>query len=76
MPGRPHPTLDLASLSVAQKLRLMESLWADMERSPEQVPSPGWHREVLEERAAEYKGGRLKTGTLAEVKERLRTKHA
>lgn len=33
-----------------QRVELMEALWKVMRRNPEEVESPDWHREVLEER--------------------------
>lgn len=69
---KPSASPDLSALSVTEKLRVMESLWADLEKAPEKVPSPAWHGEVPEERAAEYKAGKVKTYSLAEVKKALR----
>lgn len=69
-------TPDLSALSVTEKLRVIESLWADLEKTPERVPSPAWHGEVLEELAVEYKAGKLKFRPLSEVKKTLRAKRA
>ena len=41
--------LPLDQLSLAEKLQLMESLWEDLSRRPDELPSPEWHGEVLEE---------------------------
>lgn len=67
---------DLSALSITEKLRVMESLWADLEKTPDRVPSPAWHGEVLEELTAEYKAGKLKFRPLSEVKKILRAKKA
>ena len=37
-------------MTVTEKLRLMEALWADLSRNADALESPDWHREVLEER--------------------------
>lgn len=42
-------TIDLGHLSREEKLKLMEAIWEDLSRDDEQVESPEWHREVLEE---------------------------
>lgn len=42
--------LPLKDMSHADKLRVMEELWDDLCHSPEGVPSPEWHGEVLAER--------------------------
>ena len=73
---KPTDTPDLSALSVTQKLRVIESLWADLEKTPERVPSPAWHGEVLEELSAEYNAGKLKFRPLSEVKKTLRDKRA
>ena len=43
-------TIDLEQRSISEKLRLMEQLWRDISKNPENVPVPDWHRKVLEER--------------------------
>jgi len=44
------PVLPLDQMTVEEKLHLMEILWDDLSRMPEQTPSPAWHAEVLAER--------------------------
>jgi putative addiction module component (TIGR02574 family) len=41
---------ELLQLSPEQKLDLIEALWDSL--SPENVPTPDWHRELLAERRA------------------------
>lgn len=67
---------DVSRLSVADKMRLIEVLWADLEKMPESFESPAWHGEVLEERAAAYRAGKVKTYTLEEVKRELGKKRS
>jgi hypothetical protein len=40
-------SLQLDRMSTQDKLRAMEELWAELSRTPEAVPVPEWHREVL-----------------------------
>lgn len=48
-----HPQMDhLRNLSTAEKLRLVEELWDDIEASGS-FPLPAWHQEEAERRAAE-----------------------
>ena len=42
--------LQLDKMTLAEKLATMELIWADLSRDPSDVPSPAWHRAVLEER--------------------------
>jgi hypothetical protein len=64
-------SLPLSEMSQAAKLRAMEELWDDLCRSPEGVPSPAWHGEVLTARAARVAEGEAEFRDWAEVKERL-----
>ncbi len=50
-------TLPLDQMTTAEKLRAMEVLWADLCRHEEDVPSPGWHEQVLQEREARFRSG-------------------
>ncbi len=52
--------LPLDQMSVADKLQMMEKLWANLSQKPEQLPSPDWHREVLLERKRLADEGKLK----------------
>jgi hypothetical protein len=51
--------LPLDSMTLADKLEAMETLWADISRIPTEVPSPAWHREVLEERRLMVEQGKV-----------------
>jgi len=44
-------------MTTAEKLRIMEELWADLTQKEESFESPPWHEAVLRERDE-----RLKTG--------------
>lgn len=39
----------LDRMSFPEKLRLLEALWDDLTRKPENFPSPAWHQDVLKE---------------------------
>jgi hypothetical protein len=48
----------LDTMTVPEKLRLMEALWADLSRHAEAVELPAWHAQALretEQRVAEGK---------------------
>lgn len=64
-------TLPLSEMTRAEKLRIMEELWDDLCRSPEGVPSPAWHGEVLAARADRVAKGEAEFRDWAVVKERL-----
>lgn len=55
-----HVHLPLDQMSLADKLEVMELLWSDLSRKPEQLPSPDWHKEELLERKRLADEGKLK----------------
>jgi hypothetical protein len=68
--------LPLEKMTLAEKLETMELLWADISKEPTQLPSPSWHRDVLNERKRLAAVGKLKfldwDKAIAELREELR----
>ena len=66
-------TVELAieSMSVAEKVRLLESVWQSLCAHPGDVRSPEWHRDILEERTRRLADGRATVATWADAKARL-----
>ncbi len=64
--------LPLGELSVAQKLDLMERLWADLSANESAVPSPEWHGTVIADRLRTVEEGQAQYGDWSEAKARLR----
>ncbi len=50
-------TLPLDQMTTAEKLRVMEDLWADLTRNEQEFESPPWHSDVLKEREDRVKAG-------------------
>jgi hypothetical protein len=65
-------TFPIETLSVTDKLLLMERLWEDLSRCPTDVPSPAWHGEILAERQAAVSEGRASFVDWEATKDRLR----
>ena len=42
--------LPLHEMTIQEKLAAMEALWEDLSRSPQTIESPGWHKEILDDR--------------------------
>lgn len=63
-------TIDLEQMSVTDKLRLMEDLWADL--SGKEVSSPDWHGDVLAERERLIESGEEKFVDWETAKRQLR----
>jgi hypothetical protein len=64
-------SLPLNEMTTADKLALMELLWDDLCRTPEDVPSPAWHGEVLAARERMLQEGRTRFRDFSEVREDL-----
>lgn len=48
------PILDqVLQLPPDERIRLIEDAWASLAASPESVPVPDWHRELLDDRLAD-----------------------
>jgi hypothetical protein len=67
-----QPVIPLDKMSTQEKLRAIEEIWADLERTPEAVPSPDWHGEVLREREEKLRRGEEKFIDWPEAKRRIR----
>ena len=61
---------ELRELSAGEKLYIIEKLWD--RREEKDVPSPEWHRELLEERKRRDEEGKEPLVTLEEFKRQLR----
>lgn len=64
--------VSLGTLSTAEKIALLERLWADLSQRPQELPSPDWHGDVLAERIAAVREGQTSFGDWDAAKERLR----
>ncbi len=63
--------LPLKDMSLADKLRVMENLWADISREGSGFSPPEWHGDVLRERKEKYASGEIKTSDWTEAKKRI-----
>ena len=68
--------ISLDSLTTAEKLLLMERLWVDLSRRPQDIPSPAWHGELLDERRRAVREGRTTFVAWEEARQRLLNRHA
>jgi hypothetical protein len=50
-------SLIIAQMTTEEKIQTMETLWEDLCRKAEDVPSPLWHKGVLQEREERIKTG-------------------
>lgn len=66
----------LAKLSLAEKLEMMETLWADITRSGKHVNSPEWHEEILNDRQNALQQEKATVSDWEQAKKRIRKKIA
>ena len=64
--------LPISDLSLAQKLDLMEALWAELSRDEKNLESPAWHKDVLEDREQAFKAGKISASDWEQAKRRIR----
>ncbi len=62
----------LDRMSTSDKLRALEIICSDLQRTPGEFPSPSRHADVLREREGEYKEGLSGFADWPEVKKRIR----
>ncbi len=65
-------SIDIGHLSREEKLKIMEAIWEDLSRGAEQVESPDWHRETLDETESRLKAGQESVVDWPQAKEGLR----
>jgi len=68
--------LPLDQMTIADKLDVMEVLWADLSRRPDRLPSPDWHQQVLRDRRRLVEQGEVDfldwDTAIAELREEVR----
>ncbi len=69
---RMETSLPLERMTVAEKLRVMEELWADLSRNADAFESPAWHADVLREREQRVQEGKESYVDWEKAKKELR----
>ena len=62
---------DIQQMSLEEQLQAMELIWASLSRTPNAVPSPDWHGDILAERMAKSERGEGEFLSIPQLKERL-----
>lgn len=65
-------SIPLKEMTTAEKLWAVEEIWADLQRAPEDVPSPAWHADVLAAREERIQSGEARFVDWEDAKARLR----
>jgi hypothetical protein len=64
-------TLPLDKMSVEEKLRLMDEIWADLLKNEDQIPIPEWHLDILREREQMVAEGKMSYVPWEQAKQEL-----
>jgi putative addiction module component (TIGR02574 family) len=70
----PLPPPGFDDLSVEEKIDYVQSLWDRIAASPETIPLPDWHHEILDERLKDLDANPEAGAGWEVVQERLRKK--
>jgi hypothetical protein len=66
--------IPLNEMTTVEKLQAIEEIWADLQRAPEEIASPGWHVDVLAARERRVREGTSQFSDWAAAKSRIREK--
>ena len=66
--------LDIAldRMTAAEKIQLIEVIWEDLTREPNNIPSPAWHAEILRQREQGITAGTTQFLDITEAKQAVR----
>ncbi len=62
---------EFKALSTDERIAYVQALWDFIAQSPEEIPVPDWHKEILEERLAKFRENPREGLTWEEVKKRI-----
>ena len=51
--------LPLESMSIAEKLEVIDVVWEDLRKNASEIPVPDWHREILKNRRRAFERGEI-----------------
>jgi len=63
--------LPLDTMSISEKLQVIELVWDSIRRNPDDAPSPDWHAELLAERTQRLANGDATVSSWEDAKKRL-----
>ncbi len=63
---------EIKKLPVGERIEVMEQIWDSLRDEDQEISSPAWHGEVLEERRKKIEEGKATFITLDQLKSRFR----
>ena len=64
--------LEIEKMTLEEKLRAMEALWASLCRDEQNIQSPPWHEQILKQRDERVESGEEKFMNWEDAKRELR----
>jgi putative addiction module component (TIGR02574 family) len=61
-------TLEIKKMSRIERLQAMEALWDSLIDEESEIESPGWHRDILEERKMKIENGQTEFISLEKLR--------
>ncbi len=65
-------SIPLDKMTTVEKLKVLEEIWSDLQRTPDEVPSPAWHDDVLRAREGRVREGSARFGDWNDAKRGIR----
>ena len=65
-------SIPLDKMTTEEKLQALEEIWVDLQKTPDDVPSPSWHEDVLRAREDRIKEGRAEFKDWTDAKRDIR----
>ena len=65
-------SIPLDKMTIEEKLQVLEEIWDDLQKTPDDVPSPAWHADVLRVREDRIKEGKSEFKDWADAKRNIR----
>jgi len=66
---------ELHNLPAIEKLKLIETLWADLANAKEEFPNLSWHEEELRKTEEQYHAGGIEVLDWQQAKKELRSRY-
>jgi putative addiction module component (TIGR02574 family) len=59
---------EIKAMPIEQRMLLMEQIWDSLCHEQQEINSPSWHQQILEERMRLIKSGKAKFVSIADLK--------
>jgi len=65
-------TKEIKKMSTIERLQVMEELWDALCQEDQEIESPAWHKEILEERRKKIETGKAEFISIEDLKKGIR----